>query len=115
MDASNGSTDDERGDQERPVEGSLDEPVYNDNDDGELVGRARDPSEDGFSVSRRTGLADLSVEHVRSGHEFGEAELVWRCLECGEMGELDEGLPDEGLPDERLLDECPNSGAERGR
>ncbi len=101
MDASNGPTDDESGDQDRPVEVSLGEPVYN--DDGELLGRARGLSEDGFFVSRRTGLADLSVEHVRSGHEFGEAELMWRCLDCGEMGELDEGLPDE----------CPNCGAER--
>ncbi|ELY55093.1 DUF7130 family rubredoxin-like protein [Natronolimnohabitans innermongolicus] len=36
----------------------------------------------------------MSIEHVRSSHEFGEVHPRWRCLECGEMGALDDGLPD---------------------
>jgi rubrerythrin len=42
----------------------------------------------------------LSAEHVRSGGAFGEAELTWRCWECGEMGAI-----------ETLPDECPSCGA----
>ena len=101
MDDPDRTTDDEGAEEDRHAGVALGAPVFN--AAGELLGRARGISEDGFFVSRRSGLADLSVEHVRSGHEFGEAELMWRCLDCGEMGELDEGLPDE----------CPNCGAER--
>jgi len=35
------------------------------------------------------------------GQEFGEGYIMWRCTDCGEMGELDDGLPAE----------CPNCGA----
>uniref|UniRef100_UPI00300EA125 DUF7130 family rubredoxin-like protein n=1 Tax=Halalkalicoccus salilacus TaxID=3117459 RepID=UPI00300EA125 len=42
-------------------------------------------------------------ERVRSDAEFGEAELMWRCMECGEMGRIEDGLPDE----------CPNCGDSR--
>jgi rubrerythrin len=51
-------------------------------------------------VPFRDGIESLPVEHARSGHEFGEAELVWRRTECGEMGEADAGLPAE----------CPDCG-----
>lgn len=51
-------------------------------------------------VSVRDGVEGLSVEHARSGHVFGEVELVWRCTNCGEPGEIDDGLPAE----------CPNCG-----
>ncbi|ELY90655.1 hypothetical protein C483_11361 [Natrialba hulunbeirensis JCM 10989] len=57
----------------------------------------------GFDVTIRDGMEGLSVEHVRSGHEFGEAHLMWRCLECGEMDDLDEDLPEQ----------CPSCGTER--
>lgn len=67
-------------------------------DDGRPLGEVRGVEEGGFFVSSREGVEALSVEHARSGHEFGEAELMWRCTECGEMGEIDEGLPEE----------CPN-------
>jgi len=68
------------------------ETVYN--SEGESLGRIRGMEEGGFFVSTRTGVEHLSVEHARSGHDFGEAELMWRCTVCGEMGEIDEGLPD---------------------
>lgn len=45
-------------------------------------------------VITRTGAERLIVEHARSGHEFGEGEFMWRCMECGEMGQIKEGLPD---------------------
>lgn len=72
-------------------------------EDGEPVGRIRGIEEGGVFVSTRDGAEGLSVEHARSGHAFGEAELMWRCTECGEMGDIEEGLPET----------CPNCGSER--
>ncbi len=69
---------------------------------GEKLGTVRGFDEDGFYVTTREGIASLSVEHERAGHEFGEGELVWRCSECGAMGDIDE-----------LPDECPDCGAAR--
>ena len=67
-------------------------------EDGEKLGEIRGFEQSGFFVSMREGYEAMSVEHARSGHEFGEAHLMWRCTECGEMGPIDEGLPDQ----------CPN-------
>ncbi|WP_226482267.1 anaerobic ribonucleoside-triphosphate reductase [Natrinema amylolyticum] len=72
-------------------------------EDGNQLGRIRGFEQSGFFVTTRDGAEAMSVEHARSGHEFGEAELMWRCMECGEMGEIDDGLPDE----------CPNCNTER--
>jgi len=47
-----------------------------------------------FYVTMREGAEALSVGHARMGHEFGEGHLMWRCTQCGEMGEIDDGLPD---------------------
>ena len=80
---------------------ALGENVYN--EDGELLGTVRGYETGGFFVSTRDGMEELSIEHARSGHDFGEAHLMWRCMNCGEMGELDEGLPEE----------CPNCGIEK--
>lgn len=71
--------------------------------DGTEIGRIRGVDEDGVYVTLRDGIEGLSVEHVRSGHEFGEAELMWRCWECGELGRLESDLPDA----------CPSCGAKR--
>lgn len=73
------------------------------NADGKRVGSVRGYEEGGFFVTTRGGIEELSIEHARSGHDFGEAHLMWRCMECGEMGELDEGLPAR----------CPNCGVEK--
>ena len=59
--------------------------------------------EDGLYISLRDGIEGLSVEHVRSGQTFGEAELMWRCWECGELGRIEDDVPGE----------CPNCGTER--
>jgi rubredoxin len=71
--------------------------------DGRPVGTVRGVDEDGLFVSVRDDVGAFSVEHVRAGHAFGEAELVWRCTECGEVGRLAESLPET----------CPNCGVER--
>ncbi|RBI63174.1 hypothetical protein DMJ13_01080 [halophilic archaeon] len=65
-----------------------------------VLGEVRGFDSSGFYVTMRDGYEAMSVEHSRSGHEFGEAELMWRCSECGEMGEIEDGMPDE----------CPNCG-----
>lgn len=70
---------------------------------GRKLGTVRGFDEDGFYVTTREGIVSLSIEHERAGHEFGEGELMWRCSNCGEMGDLDEGMPDE----------CPNCGVPR--
>lgn len=69
-------------------------------DEGEELGRIRGLEKGGFFVSTREGVESMSIEHSRAGHEFGEGELMWRCTNCGEMGEIDEGIPDG----------CPNCG-----
>jgi hypothetical protein len=70
---------------------------------GQPVGTVRGMEEGGVFLTTRDGVEGLSIEHVRSGHSFGEAELMWRCLDCGEMGEIDDGLPEQ----------CPSCGTER--
>jgi hypothetical protein len=72
-------------------------------EDGHEIGTIRGFDEDGFFVTTRTGLAELSIEHERAGHQLGEAELMWRCSDCGELGDLDDGLPES----------CPSCGAEK--
>ncbi|WP_380677068.1 DUF7130 family rubredoxin-like protein [Salinigranum sp. GCM10025319] len=64
-------------------------------EDGEGVGTVRGIETGGVFVTTREDVECLSIEHARSGHAFGEGELMWRCLSCGEMGEIDGGLPDE--------------------
>lgn len=77
------------------------EPVYN--DDGECIGHARSIQDGGFFVTTRDGAARLSIGHARSGHDFGQAELMWRCTNCGKMGTIGGGFPDQ----------CPNCRTER--
>lgn len=71
--------------------------------DGTPVGTIRGIESGGMFVTTRRGVEALSVEHVRSGHALGEAELVWRCIECGEMGPIDGGIPES----------CPGCGMSR--
>lgn len=71
--------------------------------DGTAIGDVRGLDRGGMFVSVRDGIESLSIEHARSGQCFGEAELVWRCMDCGEMGELAGGLPDA----------CPGCGTSR--
>lgn len=67
-------------------------------EDGNSLGRIRGVEAGGFFVSIREGYASFTSEHAHAGGRFGEAELMWRCTECGEMGEIDAGLPEN----------CPN-------
>jgi len=72
-------------------------------EDGNPVGTVRGMEESGVYVTTREGSPAMSIEHARSGHGVGEAELMWRCTECGEMGRIDDELPEQ----------CPNCATER--
>lgn len=76
----------------------LGQTVYD--EDGRALGTVRGFDEDGFFVTTRTGIESLSVEHERAGQAFGEAELMWRCAECGAVGDVSS-----------LPDDCPDCGA----
>ncbi len=79
---------------------ALGETVYN--SDGEPLGAVREITETGFFVSVETD-PDVGPTHRRStSGEFGEAYLMWRCMECGEMGEI-----------ESMPEQCPNCDAPR--
>lgn len=86
--------------EEQPPTVSIGTEVHN--ADGDHIGTVRGFTENGFVVTSREGIEALSIEHERSGHEFGEAELMWRCTECGEMGKISD-----------MPEECPNCGAEK--
>lgn len=65
---------------------------------GRLLGHVNGLTEDGFEAESVT--ADVTTEEL-PGQEFGEGYLMWRCVECGEMGKLEDGMPDS----------CPDCGA----
>ena len=96
-----GETPEEDGEEIEPMDVSIGETLFSEN--GTAVGNVRGIEECGLFVSFRNGIEALSIEHARSGQSFGEAELMWRCMTCGEMGALDDGIP-EG---------CPNCGSPR--
>ncbi|SFS09619.1 hypothetical protein SAMN05216559_3548 [Halomicrobium zhouii] len=80
---------------------SIGETLYN--EAGEPVGTVRGIEESGVYLTTRDDIEGMSIEHARSGQSFGEAELMWRCTQCGEMGDIEGGLPDT----------CPNCGSEK--
>jgi len=87
-------------------------------DDGRVLGIVTDFTDEGFAVEvieagpsvtkSDTSSAEDSDEAGNEdtedipGKDFGEGYLMWRCEDCGEMGELE----DDGIPEE-----CPNCGA----
>jgi hypothetical protein len=73
-------------------------------EDGTELGTVRGITGNGFLVTPGEGIEALSVAHERSSPETGEAELMWRCDVCGEMGDIAD-----------LPDTCPNCEASRER
>lgn len=59
-------------------------------EEGGKLGVVRGFDEQGFYVTADTAVEVLSEETVQSEH--AEA-LMWRCWDCGEMGQLD-GIPE---------------------
>jgi len=75
------------------------EEVYDES--GRLLGFVSGFTEGGFETETIGAATDHGEE--RPGQEFGEGYLMWRCIECGEMDQIEDGLPES----------CPNCGAER--
>jgi rubrerythrin len=68
---------------------------------GKPVGRVTGTTEEGFEIEAIS--PDGNDQEELPGQEFGEGYLMWRCTECGEMGDIDDGMPEE----------CPNCGVEK--
>lgn len=73
------------------------ETLYDDR--GRPVGRVTGVTDDGFEAEV-VEPGENDQEEI-PGKKFGEGYLMWRCGECGEMGELDDGMPSR----------CPNCDA----
>ena len=67
--------------------------------DRRAVGRVSGLTDDGFEAE----MVDHGGSELEElpGQEFGEGYLMWKCIECGEMDELEDGMPDS----------CPSCGA----
>lgn len=70
--------------------------------DGNQLGTVRGFDASGFFVSSTLDLPDISKDHEHSVPIDGEGFLMWRCADCGEMGEI-----------EHMPDACPACGAAR--
>ena len=83
-------------------------------EDGRVLGLVTEFTDEGFAVevisagpnvtesdgSSGDTVDDEDTEDI-PGKDFGEGYLMWRCEDCGEMGELEDNIPEE----------CPNCGA----
>lgn len=74
------------------------EAVYT--EDGVLVGRIERVDADGIHLVPAGEAEGVTTTLVGGAH--GEADLVWRCGACGEVGEI-----------ATMPDRCPNCGAPR--
>jgi hypothetical protein len=69
--------------------------------DGNELGTVRGLDDAGFYVRSPEGADRLALDSARD--IFGKAYVMWRCWECGEMGQLEDELPAS----------CPACGAPR--
>lgn len=70
--------------------------------DGTRIGTVRGFDEKGFYVTAKEGIRGLSVTHEHTIPEMGEAQLMWRCSACGEVGDVED-----------IPASCPACGAPR--
>ncbi|GAA0511750.1 hypothetical protein SAMN04488066_10470 [Halorubrum aquaticum] len=82
------------------------ETVYD--EDGRVLGQVHEYTADGFEVTTtESGSTGGDDAESLPGQEFGEGYLMWRCSECGEMGDLEGGMPDPcpacGAPEEAIV------------
>ncbi|WP_418279812.1 DUF7130 family rubredoxin-like protein [Halorubrum sp. DTA98] len=81
------------------------ETVYD--EDGRALGQVSGYTADGFEVATtESGSTGGDDAETIPGQEFGEGYLMWRCSECGEMGDLEDGIPEScpacGAPEEAI-------------
>ncbi|WP_435098127.1 DUF7130 family rubredoxin-like protein [Halorubrum sp. N11] len=82
------------------------ESVYD--EDGQVLGQVSKYTGDGFEVATtESGSTGGDDAETIPGQEFGEGYLMWRCSECGEMGDLEGGMPEScpecGAPEEEIV------------
>lgn len=70
-------------------------------DENNEIGVISELTDEGFEVSTDDDSRTLDQEEG-PGQEFGEGYIMWRCENCGEVGELEDGFPSE----------CPSCGSE---
>lgn len=76
------------------------EAVYD--EDGREIGLVVGMTENGFQIEANESADPHDGDQEEMpGHGAGEGYLMWRCSECGAMGELDDGMPST----------CPDCGA----
>lgn len=64
-------------------------------EDGAVLGRVSGYTAEGFEVATtKSGSTGGDDAESLPGQEFGEGYLMWRCVECGEMGDLEGGMPE---------------------
>ena len=80
---------------------SINEDVEHVDEDGRAEVASPDVESEQAAETNEESLRTSEQEHD-PGQEYGEGYLMWRCDNCGEMGDLDDGLPEE----------CPNCGDE---
>lgn len=61
-------------------------------EDGEPIGTVKGFNSAGFFVASDSVPEGVDTERETSP-AFGDAEILWRCAGCGEVGEIDDGLP----------------------
>ncbi|WP_267641135.1 DUF7130 family rubredoxin-like protein [Haloarchaeobius amylolyticus] len=69
---------------------------------GDEIGEIRGFTSEGVEVALHDEVATTSPES-EPGQTFGEGYLMWECEACGEMGDLEDGMPDA----------CPSCGASK--
>ena len=75
----------------------IDQPIFDES--GEELGRVRGLDSAGFYVLATGSKEHVPITDVRD--ITGTAYLMWRCWNCGEMGEIEDNLPNR----------CPNCNA----
>jgi rubrerythrin len=74
-------------------------------EDGNALGTVQNNDAQGFYVAAETD-AGMPVDEHRTTGMAGEAELTWRCSECGTIGKLkdmpENGCTDCGAPQEAI-------------
>ncbi|GAA0545597.1 rubredoxin-like domain-containing protein [Halorubrum ejinorense] len=73
--------------------------VYDGN--GRTIGVISAITETGVEVNTNSDVDTLSLRRAPTVN-LGEGYLVWRCSECGELGDIDQ-----------IPDHCPSCGASR--
>ncbi|MFC6786909.1 hypothetical protein ACFQFH_13785 [Halobaculum halobium] len=79
----------QRGEETRLTDISAGQSVYD--AEGNELGTVRGVDDAGFYVLAAEGAGAVDLDEARD--IFGKAFVMWRCWECGEMGQIADDLP----------------------